>query len=125
MTELLDSILTIKSLSNHFISLDKLVNLSGQLIVLVGHHSDVVVHGVNLDLKVCVVLKEGRVGVSGTLKLLAHVHQLVLLLSNLHLKLFDGTTELHVLAALSIDSPLKVSILILVTLLQALQVVQL
>ena len=47
--------------------------------------ADMVVHGIDFDLKVRVILKERAVRISCSLKLLAHVEQLVLLLSNLDL----------------------------------------
>ena len=47
--------------------------------------ADVVVHGVDLDLEVRVVLQKRAVGVAGSLELLAHVEKLVFFLTDFHL----------------------------------------
>jgi len=47
-------------------------------------------------LKVRVVIKESRVAVSGTLELFSHVHNLVLLRSDLDLQLFNAVGEFDV-----------------------------
>ena len=44
-----------------------------------------IVHGVDLDLEVGIVLKEGTVRVASAFELFSHVEQLVLLLSDFHL----------------------------------------
>lgn len=77
--------LPVQSLSNNLVRLHELVDFSSKLIVLMADNSDVVVHGVDFDLEIGIVLEEGAVRVTGTLKLLAHVQKLVLLLANLHL----------------------------------------
>lgn len=77
--------LSIQSLSDNLVRLHELVDFSSELIVLVADDSDVVVHGVDFDLEIGIVLEKGAVRVTGTLKLLAHVQKLVLLLANLHL----------------------------------------
>ena len=84
LAELHHSILAIKSLSDHFVCLDKLINLSSQLIVLMTDDSDMIVHRIDLHLEIGVVLEECTVRVSGALKLLPHVEQLVFLLPDLH-----------------------------------------
>jgi len=92
LSEFLDSILTVETLSDYFIGLYELINLSGKFIILVRNDADVIIHWVNLDLEIGVILKKSRVGISSTFQFLSHVHQLVFLLSNLHLKLFDSST---------------------------------
>ena len=57
LSEFSDSVLTVESLSDDFISLHKLVNLASELIILVGDDTDVIVHRVNFNLKVGVVLQ--------------------------------------------------------------------
>lgn len=84
-SKLHDTVLSVQSLSDNFVCLNELVDLTGQFVVLVADDADVVVHRVNLDLEVGVVLEECAVGVTGTLKLFAHVKELVLLLADLHL----------------------------------------
>lgn len=49
-----------------------------------------VVKRIDLDLQVRIVVKEGRVAVSCTLELLAHVHDLVFLCTNLRLEVLDA-----------------------------------
>ena len=58
LSEFLNSVFTVKSLSDNFIGLHELVNLSSEFIVLMSDNTDVVVHGVNFNLQVCIVLKE-------------------------------------------------------------------
>ena len=84
LTKLHNSVFAIKALANHFICLYKLVDLPRQLVVLMADDADVIVHRVNFNLQVCIVLQEGAVRVSGSLQLLAHVQKLVFLLSNLN-----------------------------------------
>ena len=84
LPELHHSILAIKSLSDHFVCLDDLINLPSQLIVLMTDHSDMIVHRVDFHLEIGVVLKKCTVRVSGALELLPHVEQLVFLLPDLH-----------------------------------------
>lgn len=84
-TKLGHPVLAVKSLPDDFVCLDELVDLASEFVVLVGDDADVIVHGVDLDLEVGVVLEQGVVRVPGTLQFLSHVQQLVLLLSDLHL----------------------------------------
>ena len=116
--------LSVQALSNHFVCLHKLVDLSGKLIILVRHYTDVTIHGVDLHLQVSVVLNESRVRVSRTFELFAHVHELVFLLSDLGLELLNTTRQLHVLAAFIVDAALQVSVFVFVTSLELFQVVQ-
>ena len=58
-SDLLDSGFAIQSHSDSFVGLHKLIQLLGQLLVLHSDDSDVVVQGVDLDLKVGVVIEEG------------------------------------------------------------------
>lgn len=83
--QLLHSALPVQSLSDDFVCLYELVNLSSKLVVLVADNSDVVVHGINFNLQVGIVFEQGTVGVAGSLELLPHIQKLVLLLADLHL----------------------------------------
>ena len=56
----------IKSGANHFVCLHKLIYLSGQLVVLVADDTDVVVHGIDLNLEVGIVFEKSAVRVTGT-----------------------------------------------------------
>ena len=125
LTDLLNTVLSIQPLSNDLVSLHKLVNLLGKLIVLVADDANVIVHGVNLNLQVGVVLQQGLVRVARALQLLPHVHQLVFLLADLDLQLLDGSAELDIGSALLVNSLLQVAVFVLVALLQRLKMVKL
>jgi hypothetical protein len=49
-----------------------------------------IVERVDLNLEVRIVIQESRVAVSGSLKFLSHIHDLILFGTNLSLKLLDG-----------------------------------
>ena len=85
LTKLCHAVFAIQPLPDDFICLHELINFTSQLIVLVGNDADMVVHRVDLDLEVSIVLEERTVRVASALKLFAHVQQLVLLLADLHL----------------------------------------
>ena len=87
-------------MSDGFVGLHKLVQFFGQLLVLVSDHSDVVVQRIDFDLQVRVVVQQCRVGVPGALQLFPHVHNLVLLGSDLGLEFLDVVCQLNVPAAL-------------------------
>ena len=53
-----NAVLPVQPLPNHLVCLDELVDLAGQLVVLVADDADVVVHRVDLDLKIGVVLEQ-------------------------------------------------------------------
>ena len=61
LTNLLDAVLSVQSLPDDLVGLHKLVDLLGQLVVLVTDNPDVVVHRFDLNLKVRVVFEEGLV----------------------------------------------------------------
>ena len=123
--DLLHTGLAIKSGSDGLVGLDELIELSGELLVLNGDHTDVVVQGVNLDLEVGVVVEEGAVAITGTLEFLAHVHNLVLLGTDTGLEVLDGGGELDVTRAFAVDALLQVTVLVAVLVLKGLQVVEL
>ena len=102
--------LSVETLSYDFIGLDKLVDLSGELIVLVTDDSNVTIHGVDLDLEIGIVLDESRVWIACSFKLFAHVHELVFLLPDLGFKLLDGSGKFNILAAFVVDAALQVPI---------------
>ena len=56
-SDLLDSSFSIKSHPDSLICLYELIKLTGELLILDGDDSDVVVEGVNLDLKIRVVVQ--------------------------------------------------------------------
>ena len=85
LPELHDSILAVQPLPYNFIRLHELVDFPRQFIVLVADHANVIVHGVNLDLEIGIVFKEGTVRVASAFELFSHVKQLILLLSDFHL----------------------------------------
>ena len=85
MAELVDAIFPIEALTDHLVCLHELVDFASEFIILVADDADVVIHRVDLHLEVGVVLEEGAIGVAGTFKLLAHVEELILLLSDFHL----------------------------------------
>ena len=85
-SDLLDSGFSVESHSDCLVGLDKLVELLGELLILDGDDSDVVVQRVDFDLQVRVVVQESRIAVAGALELLSHVHDLVLLRSDLRLQ---------------------------------------
>ena len=58
-SDLMNSSLAVKSLSDGFVSLNKLVQFLSQLIILVGDHLDMVVQGINFNLQVGVVVEQG------------------------------------------------------------------
>ena len=84
-TQLRYTVLAIKSLTNDLVCLHELVDFASELVVLVADDANVIVHGVDLNLEVSIVLQQGAVGVTGTFQFLAHVQQLVLFLTDLNL----------------------------------------
>ena len=56
-SDLLDSSFSIKSHPDSLICLYELIKLTGELLILDGDDSDVIVEGVNLDLKIRVVVQ--------------------------------------------------------------------
>ena len=85
MAKLVDAIFPIEALSDDLVCLHKLVDLPSEFIILVADDADMIIHRVDLNLEVGVVFEEGAVGVAGAFKLLAHVEELILLLSDFHL----------------------------------------
>ena len=122
---LLHTSLAVKARSDGLVGLHELIELSRELLVLNGDNADVVVQRVDLDLEVRVVVEEGAVAVSGTLELLSHVHDLVLLGTDTGLEVLDGSGEFNVARSLAVDTLLQVTVLIAVLLLEGLQVVEL
>lgn len=119
------SSLSIKSRPDGFVGLDKLIKLTSKLLVLNGDNSDVVVQGVNFDLKVGVVIQQSTVAVTGAFKLLSHVHYLILLGTDLCLKILDGGSELDIARSLRINSLLEISVLVSVLVLECFKVIEL
>lgn len=124
-SDLLDSGLSVKSHPDGLIGLDKLIELTGKLLVLNGNDSNVIVQRVNLYLKIRVVIQQCTVTVTGAFEFLSHVHYLVFLGADLCLEVFDGGGELDVARALRVDSLLKVCVLISVLVLKGLEVIEL
>lgn len=119
------SSLAVKSLSNGFICLNELIKFFGELLILVSNDSNMIVERVDLNLEVRIVIQESRVAVSGSLKFLSHIHDLILFGTNLSLKLLDGICKFNISGWFRVDSLLEVSIFISILLLQALKVIQL
>lgn len=124
-SNLLDSSLSVKSHPDGLIGLDKLIELTGKLLVLNGDDPDVVVQGVNLYLKIRVVIQQGTVAVTGALKLFSHVHYLVFLGADLCLEILDGGGKLDVARTFRVDSLLEIGVLVSVLVLKGLEVVEL
>ena len=85
LTQLAHTVLAVQSLSNYLVCLHKLVDFASELVVLVADYADVIVHGVNLDLEIGIVLEECTVRVTSTFQFLSHVQKLILFLTDLHL----------------------------------------
>lgn len=124
-SDFLDSGLAVKSHSDSLVGLYKLIQLFCKLLILHSDDSNVIVEWVNFNLKVAVIIKKGRIAVSGTFELLSHVHDLVLLGSDLGFKIFDGCGKFNIPWALSVNSLLKINIFISVFLFKSLQVIKL
>ena len=116
---------TVKSLSNGFICLNELIKFFSELLILMSNDSNMIVERVDLNLKVRIVVQESRVAVSGSLKFLSHIHDLILFGTNLSLKLLDGICKFNISGRLRVNSLLEVGILISILFLQALKVIQL
>jgi hypothetical protein len=84
-----------------------------------------IVQGVNLNLKVRIVVQQGWVAVPCTFQFLSHVHNLVLLRPDFTLEILDGGCQFHVPGRFWINSLLEILVFISVFLLQALEVVEL
>ena len=124
-SDFLYSRLAIKSLSNCFICLHKLIQFFSELLVLVSNDSNMIVERVDLYLEIRIVIQKCWVTVSCTLKLLSHVHDLVFLGTNLSLKLLDRVGKFNISGWFGVNPLLEVGILISVLLFQALKMIQL
>ena len=58
-SDFMNSSLAVKPLSNCFVGLHELVKFLCQLVILVCDHSDMIVQGVNLNLKIRIVVQQG------------------------------------------------------------------
>ena len=85
LTKLHDTVLSIEALADDFVCLHELIDFACKFVVLVADDSDMVVHRVDLDLEVGIVLKKGAIRVTSTFQLLAHIQKLVFLLSDFDL----------------------------------------
>jgi hypothetical protein len=83
-----------------------------------------VIQGINLGLKIRVIIEKGRVTVSSTFKFLSHRDDLFFSDSNLRFKVMDCISDLDVLHTFLIDSPLKVIVLLSVSLIKVLLMFQ-
>lgn len=95
-SDFLDSSLAVKSHSDSLVGLHKLIQLFGELLILHSDDSNMVVKRVDLNLKITVIIKKGRIAVPGTFELLSHVHDLVLLGSDLGFNIFDRCGEFNI-----------------------------
>lgn len=89
-----------------------------------GDHADVVVQRVDFNLQVTIVIQQRRVAISSSFQLLPHIHDLVLLGSDLGLQFLDVVGQVNVATTLRVDSLLQVHVLVSVLLLQGPEVVQ-
>ena len=85
IAKLIDAIFPIEALTDDLVCLHELVDFASEFIILVADDADVVIHRVDLNLEVGIVLKQSTIGVAGTFELLAHVEELILLLSDFNL----------------------------------------
>jgi len=83
-----------------------------------------VVKRIDFNLQIWVVIQKGRVAISCTFKFFSHIHDLVLLWSNLGFKIFNAGRKLNVSLRLRINSLLKINILIAVFLFKSLQMIE-
>ena len=90
LSEVEHPVLPVEAHSDGFIGLYEVVEFLGEVVILRGEHSDVVVEGVDLGLEVGVVVQEGGVGVAGAVEFLAHLDDLVFSDADLGFKVFDG-----------------------------------
>lgn len=124
-SDFLDSSFAVKSHSDGLIGLYKLIQLFGEFLILHSDYPNMVVKGINLNLEIAIIIKESWIAIPGTFEFLSHVHDLVLFGSDLGLKILDWSCKLNVPWALSIDSLLKINILISVFFFECLQVIEL
>lgn len=124
-SNLLNPSFTIESLSNSFIGLYKLVKFLGKLLILMSDHSDMIVQGINFNLQIRVVVKQCRVAIPCSLKLLSHVHDLVLLRSDFTLQVLDLCVQVDVSGALRVNTLLKISVLVSVLFFERLEMAEL
>ena len=75
----------IELLSYDFISMDKLINFFGKLIILARNNVNVIIHRIYFSLHVGVVFMERLIRIASAFEFLAQVHQLVFSLSNFDL----------------------------------------
>lgn len=102
-----------------------MVQLLGQVLVLVVQNSDMVVQSVDFHLQGSVRIGESRVGVSSSVQLLSQNHDSFLDLSDGSLQVLDLIIHIVVFPALIVIPPLDISVLVPIPLLKALQVFEL
>ena len=61
LSQLRHTALSVQFFADLLIRRHKLVNLSRQLVILVAHYPDVVVHAVDFDLQICIRLNKRRI----------------------------------------------------------------
>ena len=112
LSDLLNSRFAVQSLSDGLVGLHELVKFLGQLFVLDSDYPNVIVQRVDFNLEVRVIVKKCGIAISSSLELFSHVHDLILLGSDLGLEVLDASGEFHVSRALGVNSLLEVSILV-------------
>jgi hypothetical protein len=118
LSNLVHSGFSIQLLPNCLIGMHKLVDFSSQLIVLMGNYANVVVHRVNLNLQIGITLQKHTVVILRLFELSAHIHQVVIGLTDAKFNFLYLTSQLNILATLHIISLLNVLILFFIALFQ-------
>ena len=75
-------------------------------------YPNMIIERVDFNLQIGVVIKEGRIAISGTFELFPHVHDLILLGSDFGRKFFYASGKLNISSTLLVNSLLKISILV-------------
>jgi hypothetical protein len=100
----------------------KLVDFSGQLVVLMGHYANVIVHRVDLNLQIGIALQQHTVVLLRLIELSAHEHQVVVGLTDAKFNFLYLASQINILAALHVNSLLNVRIFFFIALFQTFEV---
>jgi hypothetical protein len=119
-----DSVLAVKTHTDRFISLNKLVKFLGQVLILQLQHSDVIVESIDLSLEVSVRIEKSGVIVTSVVELFAKLDNLIFSDSDFSFKILNESGKLCISETFLIDSSLDVCILRSVSLIKRSQVIQ-
>ena len=124
LSDFLYSSFSVKSLSDCLVCLNELIQFFCELFILMSDDSDVIIKGINFNLKIGVIVKKSWVAISCTFELFSHVHNLILLGSYLSLEFFYLIGQFNVSHTLRINSLLKVCVFISIFVFQTLQMIK-